>query len=108
MQWDLGSNQATQVAQHDAPISEMAFIPSLNCLATGSWDKTLRFWDLRQSNPIHKVDLGERCLAMAHRDASAQVSCMKFTHLDAAAACTSSCGPMPGPKVSGRSHQALP
>ena len=30
---------------------------------TGSWDKSLRFWDLRQSTPVLSIDLKERCYA---------------------------------------------
>merc|ERR1711994_436029 len=32
-------------------------------MGTGSWDKTLKFWDLRSQNPILSVALGERCYA---------------------------------------------
>ena len=30
---------------------------------TGSWDKTLKFWDTRSPNPIMTIDIGERCYA---------------------------------------------
>merc|ERR1712000_568692 len=49
--WDLGSNQTQQVAQHNAGIQTMAFVRSPQAgelLITGSWDKTLKFWDVRQ------------------------------------------------------------
>lgn len=48
--WDLASNQVAVVGQHDAPINACHWIasPNYNCLMTGSWDKTLRFWDMRQ------------------------------------------------------------
>ncbi|XP_065063092.1 mRNA export factor-like [Rhopilema esculentum] len=61
--WDLQSNQATQVAQHDAPIKTCHWIqaPNYQCLMTGSWDKSLRFWDLRQPTPVLSLDLKERC-----------------------------------------------
>lgn len=70
-----------QVAQHQAPIKDMVFVPLHNCLVTGSWDRSLLFWDLRSPNPIHRFDLGERCYAMAYRDASQQASrrlCLLF------------------------------
>jgi len=75
IQWDLGSDQVVQVAQHQGPIKEMCYVnvgPGTSCLATGSWDKTLKFWDLRSPNAIHSVELNERCYAMAHRDCSQQ------------------------------------
>lgn len=81
--WDLNSNQSIQVTQfyklfflylyyhiftfqvaaHDAPIKTCHWIKSHNysCLMTGSWDKTLKFWDLRQQSPILTINLPERC-----------------------------------------------
>ena len=63
--WDLQSNQATQVAGHEAPVKVVRWVkaPNYTALMTGSWDKTLKFWDLRSPNPILSVDLGERCYA---------------------------------------------
>ncbi|TPP66856.1 mRNA export protein rae1 [Fasciola gigantica] len=60
--WDLGANAFTQVAAHDAPIKTVHLIsaPNYTCLMTGSWDKRLRFWDLRQPQPILNLDLPER------------------------------------------------
>ncbi|VVC37208.1 WD40/YVTN repeat-like-containing domain,WD40 repeat, conserved site,G-protein beta WD-40 repeat,WD40 [Cinara cedri] len=60
--WDLGSNQAMQVAAHDAPVKTCHWIKASTyaCLMTGSWDKTLKFWDLRSSNPIMTIVLPER------------------------------------------------
>lgn len=47
--WDLASNQMMQVAQHDAPVQTCHWVKGSNytCLMTGSWDKTLKFWDTR-------------------------------------------------------------
>ncbi|XP_033106426.1 mRNA export factor-like [Anneissia japonica] len=61
--WDLGSNQAIQVAQHDAPIKSIHWIkaPQYTCVMTGSWDKTLKFWDTRTPQPIMTLQLPERC-----------------------------------------------
>ncbi|XP_070669148.1 protein RAE1-like [Malus domestica] len=38
--WPLAGNQPVTVAMHDAPIKEAAWIPEMNYLVTGSWDKT--------------------------------------------------------------------
>jgi WD40 repeat protein len=32
---------------------------------TGGWDKTLRYWDLRQQSPAHVQQLPEKCYAMS-------------------------------------------
>ena len=40
-----------QVAAHDAPVRHCFFAPNLNMLITGSWDKTMKFWDCRSPTP---------------------------------------------------------
>eukprot|EP00775_Hariotina_reticulata_P003233 gene3233-3510_t len=62
--WNLATNQSQQVAQHDAPVRHCAFIPDTNMLVTGSWDKTLKYWDLRTPNTIFSYQLPERCYAL--------------------------------------------
>lgn len=61
--WDLASNQVVQVAVHDAPIKTCHWIkaPNYSCLMTGSWDKTLKFWDTRSPSPMLSINLPERC-----------------------------------------------
>lgn len=39
--WDLATNQAQQVAAHDAPIRHCAYIPGMNCLVTGEFVSVL-------------------------------------------------------------------
>jgi len=61
--WDLGSNQYVQIAAHDAPVKTIHYVkaPSYECVMTGSWDRTLKFWDTRQPNPMMQIQLPERC-----------------------------------------------
>lgn len=63
--YDINSGQSSQVAAHDAPIKSLRWI-DLNggILATGSWDKTIKYWDLRSPTPIATAPLAERCYAM--------------------------------------------
>lgn len=63
--WDLATNQSTQVAQHDQAIRHMAWIEQVGLLVTGSWDRTLKYWDTRQPNPALQVTLPERCYALS-------------------------------------------
>merc|ERR1712093_51847 len=63
--YDLQSGQTSQIAQHQAPIRCVRWIDMQNgLLVTGSWDKTLKYWDLRSPSPIASVPLEERCYAM--------------------------------------------
>ena len=59
-----GSNIATQVAAHDQPIRCARFVevPGSNgpILVTGSWDKTVKYWDLRSPNAVATLDCQER------------------------------------------------
>lgn len=59
----FNSFNVMQVAQHDAPIKTCHWVqaPNYQCLMTGSWDKSLRFWDLRKPTPVLSLDLKERC-----------------------------------------------
>lgn len=68
---DLSANgaPAVQVAAHDAPIRCCQMIANPGnaaqpLLLTGSWDKTVKFWDLRQSTPIGTLDCQDRVYTM--------------------------------------------
>jgi len=58
--WDLATNKTQQIGQHDAPINFCQFVPEISCIVTGSWDKTLKFWDGRSPNPAFSTNLPER------------------------------------------------
>jgi mRNA export factor len=62
--WTLQTGQAVDVAKHDAPIKTIFFIDELQMLCTGSWDGSLRYWDLRQSTPAAVVQMPERVYCM--------------------------------------------
>lgn len=65
--WDLDKNEMSDVAVHDQPIRCMVFVEAVNnMLATGSWDKTVRYWDVRQPTGQFacNLDVGERVYAM--------------------------------------------
>ncbi|CCM00075.1 uncharacterized protein FIBRA_02102 [Fibroporia radiculosa] len=64
--FDVTTGQSQQVAQHDAPIKCVKWIeaPQGGILATGSWDKTVKYWDLRTPTPVSTVQLPERCYTL--------------------------------------------
>jgi mRNA export factor len=64
---DLSSGNttvATQVAVHDQPIRCVRFFTheasNAPMIVTGSWDKTIKYWDLRASTPVGTVQCQER------------------------------------------------
>lgn len=65
---DLNSSQTMTLEGHTSPVRAVRFveIPSANApiIASGSWDKTVRFWDMRQPQPIGALQLPERVYAM--------------------------------------------
>lgn len=69
---DVATGQTIPYAEHDAPIKSSYFFnmttgsPMQNVLVTGSWDKTLKYWDTRApaNTPLATVQLPERCYAM--------------------------------------------
>lgn len=71
---DLGANQTTavQVAEHAAPIRSCHMFPSpaggSPLLVTGSWDKTVKYWDLRQQAPVAQFECQERVYTMDVKD----------------------------------------
>lgn len=66
--YDLQSSQTTQVAAHDAPIRSVRYVnipaAAAPMIVTASWDKTLKYWDTRQQQPVSTVNLPERAYAM--------------------------------------------
>ena len=67
---DLNSGQSvgSQVAAHDQPIRCVRFVEvpgqATPVLVTGSWDKTIKYWDLRQGTPVASVNCQERVYSM--------------------------------------------
>ncbi|KAK9451559.1 WD40-repeat-containing domain protein [Limtongia smithiae] len=66
--FDVQTGQSSQIAAHDATIRAVRFVDGGNSnqqiVATGSWDKTLKYWDLRQQTPVLSVQLPERVYTM--------------------------------------------
>lgn len=64
--WDLQSLQKSPVAQHDAPVRQCVDNASVGYLATASWDRTLRYWDVRAPSGKAEavIPLSERAYSM--------------------------------------------
>ena len=57
------ATSAQSIGQHDAPVRTLNFIPEMNVLISGSWDRSLRVWDMRTPNPVGQLALSERVYA---------------------------------------------
>ncbi|RHZ56997.1 hypothetical protein Glove_395g72 [Diversispora epigaea] len=62
--FDITTSQTIQIAAHDQPIKCIKYVDQVNLVATGSWDKTIKYWDTRSQTPALTVNLPERCYAM--------------------------------------------
>lgn len=66
--YDVASGQSAQIGAHDAPVKAVRVVacgPSKTpVVVSGSWDKTLKYWDMRTPNAVATVPLLERVYAM--------------------------------------------
>ncbi|KIY02409.1 uncharacterized protein Z520_02547 [Fonsecaea multimorphosa CBS 102226] len=65
---DLGSGNMTPqtLVAHEQPVRACRFanINNSSILITGSWDKTVKYWDLRTPNPVATLQCQERVYTM--------------------------------------------
>lgn len=63
---DLATGQTVQVAAHDAPVRAVRYFEANGTpmVVTGSWDKTVKYWDLRQSTAAATVACQDRVYTM--------------------------------------------
>ncbi|ODV81952.1 WD40 repeat-like protein [Suhomyces tanzawaensis NRRL Y-17324] len=66
--FDIQSQQAQQIGAHDQPIKCVKYVEcgSTNtpAVVSASWDKTLKYWDMRSPQPITTINLPERAYCM--------------------------------------------
>lgn len=66
--FDLQSSQQQQIGAHDAAVKSVRYVNVTNSnqpvVVSGSWDKTLKYWDTRQQQPIATINLPERVYTM--------------------------------------------
>ncbi len=63
---DVATGQQLTLNAHEQPVKTLKWMSTANAqvLVSGSWDKTLKYWDLRQPTPMATVMLPERCYTM--------------------------------------------
>ncbi|CAI5760532.1 unnamed protein product [Candida verbasci] len=66
--YDIQSQQCQQIGIHDNAVKSVRFVEVGNSnqsvVASGSFDKTLKYWDLRSPQPISTINLPERVYSM--------------------------------------------
>jgi len=62
-----GTNQSQQIGQHQQPVRCLRYLPDRNLVCTGSWDRNVHFWDMRQATPAATFQVDERVYAMDAR-----------------------------------------
>lgn len=60
----LATQQEQIIGTHDAPVKEVFVVDEMNMVISGSWDKTLRFWNCQQPTPVATLQLPERVYSM--------------------------------------------
>ncbi|KAK4227929.1 WD40-repeat-containing domain protein [Podospora fimiseda] len=70
---DVASGSTRMLEGHTKPVRSVRFvdIPQANTpiIASGSWDKTIKYWDLRQPSALATINFEERVYAMDARGA---------------------------------------
>lgn len=74
--WCMKTGRLIEVLSgHEGPISELVFSPSQPLLASGSWDKTVRLWNMYGSKVSWEtLNLGSDVLTVSVRPDGAQVA----------------------------------
>jgi mRNA export factor len=64
--WNVGADTYDVVAMHDKPIRHVVEVDHINLLATGGWDNTVRYWDVRAptGSATGTVNVGDRVYAL--------------------------------------------
>lgn len=74
--YDLASGQPAQIGAHDQPVSGVACVDvGQPMVASCSWDKTVKYWDMRQEQPVATVQLPERAYSMDTQKKLLTVGC---------------------------------
>lgn len=65
-----GEIQAQSMKVHDEAIKGLRWFQNngQDFLATGSWDKKVKYWDLKSANPVATIDCAERVYTMDAKD----------------------------------------
>eukprot|EP00927_Polykrikos_kofoidii_P024518 TRINITY_DN2228_c0_g2_i1.p1 TRINITY_DN2228_c0_g2~~TRINITY_DN2228_c0_g2_i1.p1 ORF type:complete len:361 (+),score=61.06 TRINITY_DN2228_c0_g2_i1:213-1295(+) len=60
----LSTQQEMDIGSHTAAVKEVAVVDDMNMIISGSYDKTLKFWNGQQPTPVATLNLPERVYSM--------------------------------------------
>jgi len=58
--FDTNTGQSANIGQHDGGVKDVYWLQQAGLVCSLSFDKTIRFWDLRQPNPAAGFQLGHK------------------------------------------------
>lgn len=61
---DFGLARLFPHDQHDSSVKELSYCSERQVLISGSWDRTVRFWDIRSNGAFQVANLPDRCYAL--------------------------------------------
>ncbi|GMH38361.1 hypothetical protein BSKO_06245 [Bryopsis sp. KO-2023] len=76
--WSMKTGRLLDMlAAHQGPVVSLAFSPTVPVLASASWDKVLKLWDVFSGNKssVESFDHSHEVLAVAYRPDSKQIAC---------------------------------
>lgn len=74
--FDLATGQSTQIGSHDQPVSGVVAVDvGVPMVASVSWDRTLKYWDMQKPEPVAVVQLPERAYSVASKRKLLVVAC---------------------------------
>jgi mRNA export factor len=77
--FDGGAITAIPIAHHDAPVKTLTWWSDANLLVTGGFDDKMKYWDLRQQQPVHTMPCPGKVQCIASRGPTMVMTCLNST-----------------------------
>ena len=71
-----GAIVPTTVAHHKAPIKSLTWWSEANVLVTGGFDNAMMYWDLRQPQPVHRMECPGKVQCVASKGPTMVMTCL--------------------------------
>jgi mRNA export factor len=74
-----GAITATPIAHHDAAVKTLTWWSDANLLVTGGFDDKMKYWDVRQQQPVHVMPCPGKVQCIASRGPTMVMTCLNHT-----------------------------